>query len=191
MKSLCVFCGSSKGTDPAYMRTAEYVGRWCAAQSLTLIYGGARIGMMGAVADAALAEGGQVIGVIPRSLQEREIAHNGLTQLYLTDTMHERQKVMADLSDGFLVLPGGYGTLAEFFEVLTWKQIGLHAKPIAVLNISGYWDHLLGLLQSAGQEGFTRQQDQNLYAVLHDLSDIHQFFVNKDACAGKVLGAVD
>ena len=190
IQSICVFCGSAAGADPSFLRAAQETGAWIVRQGLTLVYGGARIGLMGALADSALAAGGKVIGVIPRGLQEREIAHTGLTRLHLTETMHERQRMMTDLADAFLVLPGGYGTLAEFFEVLTWKQIGLHAKPIGVLNTGGYWDFLTAHLEKAGRAGFTRETDAGLYSVISDPSDISLLFREKILGNGKVLHTI-
>ena len=135
--NLCVFCGSSTAVARGYLDLAAQAGALIARCGMGLVYGGSRIGLMGAMADAALAEGGRVVGVIPRFLKTKEVAHTGLSELHMTETMHERQVGMAERADAFLVLPGGYGTLAEFFEVLTWKQLGLHDKPIAVLNGSG------------------------------------------------------
>lgn len=154
MRSLCVFCGSNRGGDPAYAAAAEALGGELAARGIRLVFGGGRIGLMGVVADAALRAGGEVVGVIPVALAEREVAHLGLTELHRVTTMHERKARMADLSDAFLALPGGIGTLEELFEVWTWRQIGFHAKPCALLNVAGFYDRLLGFLDLAGEQGF-------------------------------------
>ena len=137
---LCVYCGSSFGADPAYLEAAQATARLCAAEGIEIVYGGARIGLMGAVADAALAAGGRVVGVIPRALVEREIAHTGLTELHVVADMHERKALMAELSDGFVALPGGPGTLDEIVEQWTWALLGIHAKPCGFLNVKGYFD---------------------------------------------------
>ncbi|MEM1284798.1 MAG: TIGR00730 family Rossman fold protein [Pseudomonadota bacterium] len=156
MKSVCVFCGSNPGKDPAYGQAAEELGAAIASSGRTLVYGGAEVGLMGMVADAALAAGGEVIGVIPIALVEKEIAHKGLTRLESVSSMHERKARMADLSDGFVNLPGGTGTLEEMFEVWTWGQLGFHAKPIAVLNVLGFYDPLMAFLDHQRDEGFVK-----------------------------------
>ncbi len=157
MKSICVFCGSSHGALEAYSDAAKETGRVIAENGYTLVYGGAKVGLMGTVADAALEAGGQVIGVLPRSLLEKEIGHEGLNELHLVDSMHERKALMADLSDAFIALPGGVGTLEEIFEVWTWGQLGYHKKPCGFLNIEGYYDHLIAFLDHQTREGFTKQ----------------------------------
>ena len=154
MRYVCVFCGSSAGTRPAYIKAARALGTTLAARNLGLVYGGSKVGLMGAVADATLAAGGEAIGVIPEFLEAKEIAHTGLTHLHVVRSMHERKALMADLSDAFVALPGGYGTLEELLEILTWGQLGLHSKPIALLNIKGYYDPLLALFDHAVREGF-------------------------------------
>lgn len=154
MRRICVFAGSSRGARPAYSEAARALGAELAARKLGLVYGGASVGMMGIMADAALAAGGEVIGVIPRGLFRREIAHPGLSQLYEVESMHERKAAMADLADGFIALPGGYGTFDELFEITTWAQIGLHSKPIGLLNVAGYFDPLLNMVAHASREGF-------------------------------------
>jgi len=154
MRYVCVFCGSSAGTRPAYIEAARALGTTLAAHNLGLVYGGSKVGLMGAVADATLAAGGEAIGVIPEFLEAKEIAHTGLTQLHVVRSMHERKALMADLSDAFVALPGGYGTLEELLEILTWGQLGLHSKPIALLNIEGYYDPLLALFDHAVRERF-------------------------------------
>lgn len=162
MKRLCVFCGSATGRQAAYADTARALGAEVARRGLGLVYGGGSVGLMGSLADAALAAGGEVIGVIPRGLATKELAHDGLGQLHLVDTMHERKALMASLADGFVALPGGLGTLEELLEVLTWAQLGIHRKPVGLINVAGYWDHLLALLAHAVREGFVRPE----YAAL-------------------------
>jgi len=155
MKAICIFCGSSPGIDPLYLETAVATGQALAKAGLTVVYGGGKVGLMGAVADAALAGGGRVVGVIPRSLVEREIGHAGLSELRVVETMHERKTMMADLSDGFVALPGGAGTLEEFFEQWTWAQLGIHAKPCGLLNVKDYFGPLVAMIDKTAAEGFT------------------------------------
>lgn len=147
MQSIVVFCGSSSGNDERFVARATQLGEALAREHITLVYGGARIGLMGAVADGALNAGGKVIGVLPRFLQSKEIAHAGLSELHLVDSMHERKLLMNELCDGAIALPGGFGTLEEFFEMLTWAQLGLHQKPVALLNVANFYDPLLALIQ--------------------------------------------
>ncbi|MFN0068802.1 MAG: TIGR00730 family Rossman fold protein [Limisphaerales bacterium] len=154
MRSLGVFCGSRAGTSPLYAESARAAGERIARRGLTLVYGGASVGLMGELADAALAAGGRVVGVLPRFLADREIAHGGLTELRLVDTMHERKRTMVELSDAFVVLPGGPGTLDETFEVVTWLSLGLHRSPCALLNVAGFYDRLLEFLAESRQAGF-------------------------------------
>lgn len=154
MRSVGVFCGSRAGTSPLYAEAARAVGERIARRGLTLVYGGASVGLMGALADAALGAGGRVVGVLPRFLADREIAHGGLTELRLVDTMHERKRTMVELSDAFLVLPGGPGTLDETFEVVTWLFLGLHRAPCALLNVAGFYDRLLDFFAEARRAGF-------------------------------------
>jgi len=153
MPKLCVFCGSSMGTDPAFSDAARALGRALAERGVGLVYGGAHRGLMGLLADSVLADGGTVIGVIPERLVELEIAHRGLTHLHVVKTMHERKALMAAHADAFLALPGGFGTLEEFMEVLTWAQLGYHDKPLGMLNISGYYDGLLSWIAYAERQG--------------------------------------
>ncbi|WP_341706863.1 TIGR00730 family Rossman fold protein [Halopseudomonas sp.] len=162
---LCVFCGSSPGNKPEYLAAAQQLGTALAKAGIGLVYGGAQVGLMGAVADAALAAGGEVIGVIPRHLVERELAHEGLTTLHEVSSMHERKAMMADLSDGFIALPGGVGTFEELFEVWTWGQLGHHQKPCALLNAAGYYDQLIAFLDHALTEGFMRQPYRDMLIV--------------------------
>ena len=165
MDSICVFCGFRNGSNPAYVAAAQATGRAIARRGWKLVYGGAHVGLMGALADAALAEDGEVIGVMPRALLTREIAHPGITRMHLVTNMHRRKALMASLSDGFLTLPGGYGTLEEFFETLTWAQLGLHTKPCALLDVAGFWDHLLTLIHSQVDEGFVTPEHARLVLV--------------------------
>jgi uncharacterized protein (TIGR00730 family) len=158
VKRVLVFCGSSPGLRPEYAECAAELGRELAARDLEVVYGGARVGLMGALADATLAAGGKVIGVIPGRLVEHEIAHAGLTKLHVTETMHERKALMAELSDGVIALPGGSGTLDELFELFTWKQLGLHRKPIGLLDAVGYWRPLIEFLEHAVNERFLRAE---------------------------------
>jgi len=159
LSSLCVFCGSSRGVDARHAAMATEVGALLARRAVRLVFGGGAVGLMGAVADAALAGGGQVIGVIPTKLVERELAHRALTELIAVDTMHERKARMATLSDAFMVLSGGLGTLEELFEVWSWAQLGFHRKPIGVLNVGGYFDPLRTLMEHTCEGGFMRRQD--------------------------------
>jgi uncharacterized protein (TIGR00730 family) len=159
VKRVLVFCGASPGVRPDYVAQAEGLGRLLAARGLGLVYGGARVGLMGALADGALAGGGTVIGVIPDGVIEREVAHTGLTELHVVETMHERKALMAELSDAVLALPGGIGTLDELIEMLTWKQIGLHGRPIGVLDVEGFWQPFVQALRHMVAEGFLRAQD--------------------------------
>jgi uncharacterized protein (TIGR00730 family) len=154
LNSVCVFCGSNSGSSPAYAEAAVRLGRALALRGQTLVYGGGRVGLVGIAADAALAMGGRVVGVIPGALATRELAHQGLTELQVVGSMHERKARMAELADGFLALPGGIGTLEEWFEVWTWGQLGFHPKPCGLLNVAGYYDHLLAFLDHMTAERF-------------------------------------
>jgi uncharacterized protein (TIGR00730 family) len=155
-KSVAVFCASAAGANPAYKAAAEELGRALAAHDLGLIYGGAKVGLMGAVADATIASGGYVVGVIPHVLVDKEIAHSGITELHITETMHTRKALMAERADAFLILPGGYGTFEEMFEVLAWQTLKIHAKPIVLLNTAGFYDKLLDFLDHCDAEGVLR-----------------------------------
>jgi uncharacterized protein (TIGR00730 family) len=168
MKRICVFCGSNSGVRPEYVDAARRVGALLANQGVGVVYGGARVGLMGAVADAALAAGGDVIGVMPEPLMIKEVAHLGLTELRVVGSMHERKALMAELSDAFVALPGGFGTLDELCEVLTWSQLGLYQKPCGILNIRGFFDKFLALLDHAVAEGFLRAEHR---AILHSEID--------------------
>ena len=161
MKSVAVYCGSSAGTNPEYSQQAREMGRVLAERGQTLVYGGGRVGLMGVVADSVLAHGGQAIGVIPDFLMGKEVEHRGLTELHVVKSMHERKLLMADLAEGFVAMPGGFGTLEELFEVLTWGQLGLHKKPIGVLNVAGFYDHLLRALDHMANEGLLRRENRH------------------------------
>ncbi|MCB1508884.1 MAG: TIGR00730 family Rossman fold protein [Hyphomicrobiaceae bacterium] len=165
MRSVCVFCGSNPGSDPVYLAAAKDVGTRLAMDGLVLVYGGARVGLMGAVADAALAAGGRVSGVIPKALVDKELAHDGLSELHTVSSMHERKALMADLADAFIALPGGAGTLEELFEVWTWGQLGFHDKPVGLLNVKGFYDGLLGFLDHQSQEGFVKPALRDMLVV--------------------------
>lgn len=154
IERVCVFCGSNPGLRPVYAEAARALGATLAERGMGLVYGGARVGLMGAVADTVLAGGGEAIGVIPHALVAREVAHSGLTELHVVNSMHERKALMADLAGAFIALPGGYGTLDELCEILTWSQLGLHPKPVGLLNVDGYFDPLLALFDRAVEEGF-------------------------------------
>ena len=162
MKRLCVFCGSRGGGAPVYAETTRELGRTMARRGLGLVFGGGHVGLMGALADAMLQAGGEVIGVIPQGLVDRELAHQGCTQLHVTRSMHERKAVMADLADAFVALPGGFGTFDETFEMLTWAQLGLHSKPVGLLNVNGYFDALLTFLDHTVREGFIKPAHRQL-----------------------------
>jgi uncharacterized protein (TIGR00730 family) len=162
MRRICVFCGSSAGGRPAYAEAARALGRLLAAEGIGLVFGGGRVGLMGVVADAVLAGGGEAIGVIPEALLRREVGHTGLTELLVVESMHERKARMADLSDGFVALPGGFGTLEELFEVVTWAQLGIHPKPCGLLDVAGYYEPLLQLLDRGVDESFIRPQHRGL-----------------------------
>jgi uncharacterized protein (TIGR00730 family) len=170
MKSVLVFCGSSPGRLPEYTERAREFGRVLAERGLRTVYGGASVGVMGALADGALAAGGSVIGVIPRRLTEREIAHAGLTELHIVETMHERKAMMGELSDAVVALPGGTGTLDELFELFTWSQLGLHRKPIGLLDVAGYWETLLAFLEHAVNERFLHEEHLHTLLVDRDAS---------------------
>jgi len=155
-RRICIFCGSSPGARPSYVGAATSLARDLVARKISIVYGGGNAGLMGALADAALEAGGEVIGIIPRSLVEKEVAHQGLSDLRVVGSMHERKALMAELSDAFIALPGGYGTFEEFCEVLTWTQLGLQRKPCGILNVEGYYDHLLDLFDHAVTEQFLK-----------------------------------
>ena len=172
MKSICVFAGSNTGSQAEYATAAQDLGQALLRRQLSLVYGGARIGLMGAVADAVLAGQGHVTGVIPQALAEKEVAHSGLSDLRIVASMHERKALMADLSDGFMALPGGWGTLEEFFEVLTWAQLGFHQKPCGLLNVRGYFDSLLSFIDQSIDQGFVRKDNRSIVLVASTSDDL-------------------
>ena len=165
MERICVFCGSSDGARPGYVQAAKAMGTAIARAGLGLVYGGGKVGLMGVVANAALAAGGSVIGVIPQALVDKEVGHNHLTDLRVVGSMHERKQMMADLSDGFIAMPGGFGTLEEFCEILTWAQLGFHRKPCGILNTEGYYDPLLTFFDHVVTEGFVRPVHRSAIVV--------------------------
>ncbi len=162
MKAVCVFCGSSSGSRDSYAKAARRMGAEVSRRGIRLVYGGGKVGLMGEVAGAALAGGGEVVGVIPRALLEKEISHEGLSKLYVVGSMHERKKLMADLSDGFIALPGGYGTFEEFLEVLSWAQLSIHEKPCGLLDVDGFYEPLSALFDKAVEEGFVQPGHRSL-----------------------------
>lgn len=168
MRAVCVYCGSNAGVREDYGVLARALGTEIARRGTALVYGGARVGLMGQVADAALAAGGRVVGIIPQSLVDKEIAHSGLTESHIVGSMHERKRMMADLSDGFVALPGGIGTLEEIFEMWTWAQLGYHAKPCALIDTAGYWTGLAAFLDHQVQEGFVRAPHREMLMVDDD-----------------------
>ena len=172
MRSVAVYCGSSPGSNPAFRQAAEALGRTLAQADCTLVYGGSHAGLMGAVADAALAGGGKVIGIIPDALVSREVAHRGLSELQVVGSMHERKARMAELSEAFVALPGGIGTLDEIVEMFTWTQLGIHRKPCAFLNIGGYYDSLLAFLHTMVAQGFLRQAQIDQLVVVERVEDL-------------------
>ena len=168
MKRVCVYCGSSSGANPIHREAAEQLGALLAARGIGLVYGGGNVGLMGILADAALRAGGEVIGVIPAALMDKELGHTGVTKLHVTASMHERKQLMADLSDGFISLPGGIGTLEELFETFTWLQLGFHDKPVGLLNVDGFHDHLLTFLRHVAGEKFLRAEHLDSLLVESD-----------------------
>jgi len=172
MNRLAVYCGSASPTDPAYIDSARWVGRIFAERGIGLVYGGGRLGLMGAVADAALEAGGEVIGVIPRALVDAEVAHRGCTELHVVETMHERKAAFTDLADGFVTLPGGTGTMDELWEAMSWAQLGYHAKPVGLLNVAGFYDGLLQFWETMGETGFVRPQHRDILIASDDLDDL-------------------
>lgn len=172
MKRICVFCGARAGHDPLYRAAAQALGEELLQHQLGLVYGGAGVGLMGVVADTLLRGQGEVIGVIPRNLFEDEVSHDHLTRRIEVDTMHQRKQTMADLADGFIALPGGFGTLEELFETITWHQLKIHAKPIGLLNTAGYYDALIGFIEHAVAEGFIQPKHQTLYHIADDAATL-------------------
>ncbi|MQY50212.1 TIGR00730 family Rossman fold protein [Rhodocyclus tenuis] len=185
VSAVAVFCGSSSGTQAIYDEKARETGRLLAERGIRLVYGGGRVGLMGAVADAALAAGGEVVGVMPEALVEREIAHKSLSHLHVVGSMHERKALMAELSDAFVALPGGAGTLEELFEQWTWAQLGVHAKPCGLLNVAGYFDPLLAMAQHMSGEGFMRREYLDMLVVAQTPAEILHGFAHYVAPAKK------
>ena len=173
LDALCLFCGSSAGSQPAYAKAAADFGMTLAERNIRLVYGGGSVGLMGVAADACLAAGGQVIGVIPKLLMDKEVGHHGITQMHIVDNMHERKALMTELCDGFIALPGGFGTLDELFEALTWLQLGYHQKPVGLLNVNGFFDHLVQFIDHSQGERFLR--------------DVHRRSLNVDVDLDKLI----
>lgn len=181
--SLCVYCGSKPGHNPAFVQLASQVGQWIGAHGGQLVYGGGRSGLMGVVAEATLAAGGRVVGIIPTALVEKEFAHQGCTELHVVDTMHERKRLMAEKADAFLALPGGIGTFEELFEVWTWRQLGYHDKPVGILNSHGYYDALLGFIDQVVADGFMSDWQTTLVTVDNDSEALLQRLVQSAGLA--------
>lgn len=172
MKAIAVYCGSSKGNNPLFIEAAQEVGRTLAGQNIELIYGAGNVGLMGEVADAALAAGGKVCGVIPQFLKNWEVCHEDLSELIVTETMHERKQIMVDRSDAFIAMPGGFGTLDELFEILTWGQLQLHSKPVGILNVAGYYDYLLAHIQNIANAKFMQPANLNLVLSAENINEL-------------------
>jgi uncharacterized protein (TIGR00730 family) len=181
--SLCVYCGSKPGHNPAFVQLASQVGHWIGAHGGQLVYGGGRSGLMGVVAEATLAAGGRVVGIIPTALVEKEFAHHGCTELHVVDTMHERKRLMAEKADAFLALPGGIGTFEELFEVWTWRQLGYHDKPVGILNSQGYYNALLGFIDQVVADGFMSDWQTTLVTVDNDSEALLQRLVQSAGLA--------
>ena len=178
IKNVCVYCGSSSSVDESYKTAATQLGGLIAKEGWGVVYGGGRVGLMGLVADSTLKAGGEVVGIIPSHIEEREVQHNELTELHVVDTMHVRKQMMVDRSQAFVILPGGLGTLDELFELLTWKQLGLHDKPIVIVNMDGYWSDMLAAVKYIADQGFMRQDDLNLFVEVQDVKDVPQAIKN-------------
>jgi uncharacterized protein (TIGR00730 family) len=176
MKRICVFCGSSQGSRPEYRAAAEEMGAELVRRKIGLVFGGGKVGLMGVIADAVLKADGEAVGVIPEHIMSREIGHKGLTKLHVVHSMHERKALMADLSDAFIAMPGGFGTLEEFCEVLTWSQLGLHAKPCGILNVSGYYTPLLAMFDHAVEERFLKPENRALVLARNSAAELLQAF---------------
>jgi len=186
--SICVYCGSRPGTEPAFAEAARQVGLWIAQNKGQLVYGGGHNGLMGMMADACLQAGGRVVGVIPKALVEKEWAHSGCSELHVVENMHERKSLMAERADAFLAMPGGIGTFEEFFEVWTWRQLGYHDKPVGLLNIQGYYDNLLAFLSTSVQQGFMNAEQMQLIRSGTNTELLLQSLVTE---AGLALGKLD
>jgi uncharacterized protein (TIGR00730 family) len=181
MNRITVFCGASEGSDHDFKKEAFHVGEFLASQKIELVYGGARIGLMGAVAEGALSKGGKVIGVIPGFLMSKEVAHSGLSELIVVENMHQRKAKMDDLSQGVIALPGGFGTLEELFEMLTWSQLGLHQKPIGILNYKGFYNNLIQLLNTMVDKNYLSKNNQDLLLVDESIEGLHNKMKNYHA----------
>ena len=180
MKSIAVFCGSSKGNQPIYTETAANLGKLLAQENITLVYGAGNVGLMGILADAALAENGTVIGVIPEFLDKWEVGHHGITEIIILKDMHQRKAKMYAISDGYIILPGGFGTMDEFFEILTWKQLHLHQSPIGILNVNGYYDFLLKQMDSMVKAGFVSPANRALVYESNDMKALLEMMRNHE-----------
>lgn len=172
MKRLAVYCGSATPADPVYIETAKAIGRALAERGIGVVYGGGKLGLMGAVADSALEAGGEVIGVIPQALVDAEVAHRNLSELHVVETMHERKARFTELADGFVTIPGGTGTMDELWEAMSWSQLGYHSDPVGLLNVAGYYDHLIRFVETMGEVGFLRPQHQNILIVADNLDTL-------------------
>ena len=172
VRAICVYCGSSNRVDERHKDSARRIGREIGERGLQLVYGGGRVGLMGLAADSTLAAGGEVIGIIPGHIQELEVEHTGLTELHVVDSMHTRKRMMFDRSDAFVVLPGGLGTLDETFEIITWKQLGLHDKPVVIVNSDGYWQPMLDLLEHMIGAGFARPEHRKLFRIVDSVEEV-------------------
>ena len=178
IKNVCVYCGSSSQVDEAFKDAATKLGQLIAAEKWGVVYGGGRVGLMGLVADSALQNGAYVTGIIPSHIEEREVQHDELSELHVVDTMHVRKQMMVDRSQAFVILPGGLGTLDELFELLTWKQLGLHDKPIVIVNMNGYWQKMLDATQNIANEGFMRQEDLTMFTVVQSVDEVPEALKN-------------
>jgi len=172
LTSICVYCGANEGGNPEHRVAAERFGEMMAAQGIRLVFGGGRVGLMGVIADAVMAAGGEVVGIIPEHLHDIEVGHKGLTELHIVDSMHTRKQLMFDLSDAFVVLPGGLGTLDETFEIITWRQLGLHDKPVILVDNDGYWQPFKALVQHVIDNGFARASSAELFTIVETTNDI-------------------
>lgn len=172
IQSVCVYCGSAQSAKPVYKKAAQALGTALGAAGLRTVYGGGRIGLMGIVADSALAAGGEVVGIIPHHIQSREVVHQELTELHVVESMHVRKRMMVDRSDAFVVLPGGFGTLDEMFEIVTWKQLGLHDLPVLLVDVDGYWKPILDFVAHARAEGFLADRHLGLFQVLDSVGQV-------------------
>lgn len=178
IKTVCVYCGSSSKSSAVFKQASKELGEIIAQENLTLVFGGGHVGLMGIVSDSVLDGGGEVVGIIPEHIAEKEIAHNNLSELHVVDTMHERKQMMVDRSDAFIIMPGGLGTMDEFFEIFTWWQLGLHDKPIIIINVEGYWTPLLEMLDNIIEHKFAREDDRKYLCVIDNVKDITHALTN-------------